>query len=181
MHTILYYSVDRAGNNEEVKDVSFGIDMTGLEISVVFDIDGEKFTFAPVGDNLENVSFSCDLVSCTVADRAGNTTKLEFTFEQKGRKQFLNFNSVSYNGMENAIPDNQFTVKLWEKNDELKDFDQIFLIKKEEKLKIDYKLKRDKSVIVHKLIPGKPTRETISGKRFLQIFTDKGKIEYIIL
>ena len=181
MHTILYYSVDRAGNNETTQDLSFGIDMTGLEISVIFDIDAERFVFSPVGDSLENVSFSCDLVSCTATDRAGNTTKLEFTFEQKGRKQFLNFSSVSYNGIENGVSENQFTVKLWEKNDELKDFDQIFLIKKEEKLKIDYKLKRDESVITHRLIPGKPTRETISGKRFLQIFTDKGKIEYIIL
>ena len=177
LHTLSYYAVDRAGNNEIAKDASFGIDMTSLEISAVFDIDAEKFIFSSVGDG--NVLFFCDPISCTAVDQAGNTTKLNFNIEQKSHKQFLTIVSVSYNGTEDKVPDNQLAVKLLEKNDELKDFDQTFLIKKEEKVTINYKKKKDQSVIVRKPIPGKLIRETISGKRFLQIFTDRGIIKPI--
>jgi len=181
MHTVLYYSVDRAGNNEEVKTLSFGIDMTGIEISVGIDIEAGLFRFLPVSDDLNGVSFSCDLASCTAIDRAGNTTKLEFTLVPEGIQQILNLSSVSYNGTEHSIYGNQLILKLWTEDNTSKDFSQTFLVIDNKQVRLDYNEKQDESVIVYKPIVGKPTRENISGKRFLQIFTDKGKIEYIIL
>ena len=180
MHTVLYYSVDRAGNNEEVKTLSFGIDMTGIEISVGIDIEAGLFRFLPVSDDLNGVSFSCDLASCTAIDRAGNTTKLEFTLVREGIQQILNLSSVSYNGTEHSIYGNQLILKLWPDNNTSKGFSQTFLVGDNKQVRLDYNEKQDESVIIYKPIVGKPTRENISGKRFLQIFTDKGKIEYII-
>ena len=49
-----------------------------------------------------------------------------------------------------------------------------------ERLRINYNKKSDESAIAYKAVNVKPTRETISGKRFLQIYTDKSKMEYII-
>ena len=181
MHTVLYYSVDRAGNNEEVKTLSFGIDMTGIEISVGIDIDAGLFKFSPVSDDLNGVNFLCDLTSCVAIDIAGNTTKLEFTLAQEGIQKILSFSSVSYNGTEHSISGNQLVFKLWPEDNTSKDFSQTFLVGDNKLIRLDYNERQDESVIVYKPIVGKPTRENISGKRFLQISTDKGKMEYIIL
>src|SRR3989338_8068386 len=128
MHTVLYYSVDRAGNNEEVKTLSFGIDMTGIEMSVGIDIDAGLFRFLPVSDDLNGVNFSCDLVSCMAIDRAGNTTKLEFTLVREGIQQILSFSSVSYNGIEHLISGNQLILKLWTEDNTSRDFSQTLLV-----------------------------------------------------
>src|SRR3990167_10664539 len=180
MHVVLYYSVDRAGNNEEVKTLYFGIDMTGIEISVGIDIDAGLFKFLPVSDDLNEVDFSCDLVSCTAIDRAGNTMKLEFNLIREGIQQILNFSSVSYNGTEHSVSGNQLVFKLWPEGNTSKDFSQTFLVGDNKQVRLDYNEKQDESVVIYKPIVGKPIRENISGKRFLQISTDKGKIEYII-
>lgn len=180
LHTILYYSVDKAGNNEEVKTLSFGIDMTSLEFSAVFDIETESFKFSPVSDE-DNINFSCDLTSCLAVDTAGNTTQLEFSLTREGRNQILNFKNINYNGINYNVSGKKLIIKLWEQKDVFRDFDQGFWVNDERELDINYKEKQDQSLIFHKLPDDKPSRETVGGKRFLQILTNKGKIEYIIL
>ena len=138
MHTVLYYSVDKASNNEEVKTLSFGIDMTGIEISVGIDIDAGLFRFLPVSDDLNGVDFTCDLVSCMAIDRAGNTTKLEFTLVREGIQQILNLSSVSYNGIEHSISSNQLILKLWPDNNTSKDFSQTFLVGDNKQIRLYY-------------------------------------------
>lgn len=181
LHTILYYSVDKAGNNEEVKSLSFGIDMTSLEISVIFDTETESFKFSPISDEPENINFSCDSISYTAIDLAGNITRLEFNLTREGRNQILILSAINYNGTNYLISSKKFIVKLWEQKEEFRDFDQGFWVNNERELHIDYKEKQDQSLILHKLTNQKPTRETIGGKRFLQVLTNKGNIEYIIL
>ncbi len=180
-HAVLYYSIDKAGNDEEVKTLSFGIDMTGVEISVGFDLDNKSFKFAPVTNDLDNTSFSCDLASCTAQDQAGNTTQLKFSLILNGPNRKLNFNSIITNSVESPIASTQFMVRFKDKDDILKDFDQVFSISGVERLHIDYNKKSDESVITYKMVNVKPRRETMSGKRFLQTYTNKGKMGYKIL
>ena len=127
-HTILYYSIDKAGNNEEVKTPSFGIDTTGVEISVGFDLDSRSFKFGAVIDSPDNTYFSCNQASCTAQDQAGNTTQLKFSLMQDGSKQRLRFHSVATNGVESLIASTQFIVRFKDKDDAVKDFDQVLSV-----------------------------------------------------
>jgi pimeloyl-ACP methyl ester carboxylesterase len=173
-----FYSVDLAGNNEEINILELKIDKTSPEFSIEFDLENEEFVFL-INDNLDlATTVVCVPTSCLAQDEAGNTTNLEFEDKIKKHSQKLQLISLSYNGKSAlSFPDNSFGVQFKEKKDELKQFTQTINIKKQERAKINYKLKKDQSVVTLKQKDEKRIKEKLEGLQFLQLTTNQGELD----
>lgn len=167
-----YYSVDRAGNNEIVQSLEIKIDKTAPEISAEFNQNVKDFSFE-TQDNIDTApNLICDLLQCVGEDEAGNITLLNF---KKSNSPWisLDFLSVSYNGIFNVLFQNTLRVRYEEIDGTIKTFTQSFMVKKEEKVRIDYDSRKNQSVVS---IFGMP-KQIVSGIKILQVLTDKGKIK----
>lgn len=58
-----------------------------------------------------------------------------------------------------------------------KDFDHVFMIKDDEKLRIDYQKNKDQSVITTKLVGEKKIKETFYGLKILRLDTGGGDLK----
>lgn len=176
--TIQYYSVDRAGNNEKIKTISFVVDATPPEIGVAFDTTSNSFHFFAVDNVDSEPDFVCDISDCTATDDVGNITKIVFKAKDKKNPHKVEFISISYNGSTaTALPENVFSVTFKEKEDELKDFDQVVTIKKQEKARVDYQKKKDQSVVTIKEWKKPKEKEKMSGIKYLELLTNNSALE----
>jgi hypothetical protein len=78
LHTISYYSVDKAGNNEEIKETEVKIDKTSPEFAVQFSVQTKDFTFKTT----EDLPLDCGNGECIAKDQAGNESVLKFNKTQ---------------------------------------------------------------------------------------------------
>ena len=178
MNEVRYFSIDIAGNAEPEKTAQIKIDKTAPEIKVQFSLESGLFLFS--SDDTANTSLNCTDSICTVIDQAGNTTVFSFAKRKDDEDKSIEFSSISYNGVGSVFNKNSFQVEFEKKKGEVKEFNQALSMKDEEKIRIEYRRKDDQSVITDKLPGAKKTKETVSGKRFLRLMTNNGKIGYII-
>ncbi|MBI4053764.1 MAG: alpha/beta fold hydrolase, partial [Candidatus Doudnabacteria bacterium] len=119
---IQYYSVDRAGNNEDIQTTELKIDKTPPEVGAEFGLAVKDFVFS-ASDNISPApALSCSLSQCVVSDEAGNATTLIFYRNNLNGVRGLNFLSINYNGAITTFPQNGLAVMLLEKKGVLKDF-----------------------------------------------------------
>lgn len=76
-----------------------------------------------------------------------------------------------------SFPDNLFTVQFKEKKDELKDFDQTLVIKKQEKARVDYQKKKNQSIVTIKEWKQRKEKEKMDGMKIIQLLTNRGTLE----
>ncbi|OGE75810.1 MAG: hypothetical protein A3C85_03155 [Candidatus Doudnabacteria bacterium RIFCSPHIGHO2_02_FULL_48_21] len=173
-----YYSVDRAGNNEGIKTLEIKIDRTPPEFLVEFDPENGKFIFETT-DNLDNdPSILCTTTSCTGNDQAGNSSKLDFKLRDGKIYHRLDLRSIKYNDYPSTdLYDNAFVVEFREKKDIPRDFDQIAVIKKQERARINYQKRKNQSIVTQKHFREKKIKEAFSGFKFLQLITKQGNLD----
>ena len=173
---ILYYSVDKAGNDEEIKTYLIKIDKTPPEIAIRFNMDSKDFVFSATDNESVDVAISCDNKSCEAKDSAGNATILKFTKSKAVLWYLLNLDSVSYNGVRASLKDNLFWVKYMDKKDFLKDFNQTIVIRNQEMVRIDYKRNKDESKIINLMGIKDKQKYSLPGIYYIEVLTDKGKL-----
>ncbi|TSC75925.1 MAG: Uncharacterized protein G01um101430_95 [Parcubacteria group bacterium Gr01-1014_30] len=175
--TILYYSVDKAGNNENIQSLNVKIDKSSPEISVVYDLNQDKFVFNAT-DNLDpKPTINCTNKQCLGTDEGGNQVAITFDSIDKKAGNKLSLKSIAYNDNPPILPpENSFNVKFREKQEELLDFDQFVEIKKQEKIRVNYQKKKSQSVVVSRLLGEKPVKTTYPGLKLLQLATKQGNI-----
>jgi pimeloyl-ACP methyl ester carboxylesterase len=170
-----YYSVDKAGNNEEIKTLEIRIDSIAPEIISEFSTSTKDFLFTAT-DNLDpNPRIICASTSCTASDSAGNQTVLTFKKDKILTLRTLRLKTLAYNNQSQTLPDNALVVNYWESKGNLLDFNQTFLLKNQELARITYVKKSDQSIITRLTRDG-ITRETVGGMKILQIKTATGSI-----
>ncbi len=87
--TLLYRSIDRAGNLEEAKSAEVKIDLTPPEVEVSFDSQTRSFHFAGIDMSSSSVAVLIATNTAMISDEAGNSTELGFT-------DVLNTNGMGY-------------------------------------------------------------------------------------
>lgn len=177
-HKIQYYSQDNDGNLENVKSVEFDIDKTTPEAKIQFDLDKQELIVSGI-DNSGQTEITSEDISkkhekVTISDNAGNELVIEDRERENGSRVSFSIFSLNYNGTSYSQDKNQFTVKYKaDKNNEVKEFEQIFEIKDQEKIKFDYDPKKNKTMINHD-----KQKTEVDGVKILQLTTENGILKY---
>lgn len=171
-----YFSVDRAGNNEELNVLEVKIDKTPPEMSVKYDLEKMDFVFQGLDTMDANPVLVCDNILCTAIDQAGHKTMLNFSKSAKHKPESIELQSITYNDLKFSFTKNFFDVKVKKSKDVIKDFDQKVVLKKVIKAQVHYQSHKNQSRIVIRPRGEPSDQEFIPGFVFLQIYTDSGKI-----
>lgn len=176
--TIQYYSVDRAGNDEAVQTSQLLIDKTAPEFTIAFDSSSTMYAIGATDNFDSNPVIACTASDCLATDQAGNSAKLVFKTKDSKNQHTIKLISVSYNSSTPGVfPDNILRVTYKEKNDEMKDFDHTWNIKKQERATINYEKKKDRSIVTIKEWKHLRDKEIIPGLKVIQLITRQGLIE----
>lgn len=176
-HTLNFYSIDKAGNKEVVKQVKFFIDKTAPEIQIQFNPNLKDLEFKGF-DNVSTTSAVSVLDSdniVTLEDEAGNVTKLEF--KEKGRRVRLKaeLKSISYNNNTPIQLSNKMSFFWLYQKQDLKLLSQY--IKSKNDFNILSVYLNNKTTLVGKDQNGK-IRKTLPGLSLLKVTTDKGELNW---
>jgi hypothetical protein len=174
-HVVKFYAIDKAGNKELEKSVSFVIDKTAPEAVIQFDPAVLDMKFSGI-DNLSSNPLVLDKDNViTISDQAGNTTEL--TLKNRNRKIIMaaEIASIKYNGVAANISANAMVYSwLTDKNKKLVALSQYVKSNKYNMLGLyDGKNTKfvgvDSSGIILKSIP---------GLKIIKISTKKGNFEW---
>ncbi len=177
VHTLDFYSVDKAGNKEIVKQVKFTIDKTAPEVQIQFNPSLKDLEFKGL-DNISTTSAVSVLDSdnvITLEDEAGNKTKLEF--KEKDRKVRLKaeLKSISYNNNTPIQLSNKMSFFWLYQKQDLKLLSQY--IKSKNDFNILSVFLNNKTTLIGKDQNGK-IRKTLPGLSLLKVTTDKGELNW---
>lgn len=180
-HKIEFFSVDKDGNEEEVKTVEFNIDNTVSEAKIYVDQDKKDLVVKGTEDpsTVTVVNGKNLQKTYTITDQAGNTTKLDVRdFDLKKLDSFKLY-SITYN--QNApipVPSNSYTILYNGKPTRQNVKEQYFKLKGVIKARIVYDRKKDKSTIYTLQGNSLKQKETRNGLVLLQLQTNQGNLDY---
>src|SRR3989338_3312185 len=175
-YSLDYYSIDRAGNNEEPQSLIFTIDKSAPEISVSFNKDTKDFVFTSV-DNIDSqIILNCTSTQCQGSDKAGNTILLRFRKSNLLDIYNLILINIAYSGVTITFPANTFPVQLGlNSNNTIKKFTQALFVKKQQIETVSYDPTKNTSIIVKFLKSGITTTK-VPGIYYLQFKTSQGTL-----
>lgn len=181
---IYYYSTDKAGNKESVKEFVVKIDKTSPEVEIMYDIPAldirikGKDNISAIVSSLATFANSAGEVS--VEDQAGNTIKVIVKDKEKGKNARLSVVSLQYNGGEVITVDqNTFSVKydyFDVTTNTVKKFDQDWKVNDVSKLTLSYSQDNDTTTIKNRLADGSVTTMQVPNKKFLKVISEKGNL-----
>jgi len=180
-HKIEYYSIDRAGNNENIQTLEIQIDKTVPEFNLQFDIIAKGFEILAT-DNMDTEPAKvCTATKCTATDQAGNISvlnyqKLSLPFNVKN----LILKNISYNGEIKVFDSNLFVVSYTLNKNNIANLTQTELIKNRQIMSAVYNYKKNQSIITDLTKGTKPQITTVQGLKFLQVSTNMGILKTII-
>lgn len=181
LSALKYFSIDKAGNDEEIKTLEVKIDKTPPEISTWLDTQTKAFTFG-VKDNLDqNPTILCVQVQCAARDQAGNTAKLNFDKYKLLSIYTLILKSISYNdNLAQKLTENALLANFEDKNGVIKTFNQDFYLKKQEFSRIEYNPLKNESTIYTLKNGGGFSKQIVLGKKSLQVATSIGNLTSVV-
>ncbi|MCX6718454.1 MAG: hypothetical protein NTY81_02525 [Candidatus Staskawiczbacteria bacterium] len=172
-HSIIFFSTDKAGNNEQEKTITFTIDKTAPEAVIQFDPGIKDLKFYPA-ESSDSISDKDDVIILT--DHAGNTTEIDL--KSKNRKILMSaeIKAIKYNGVSVDISKNQMAfLWLYDKNKNLKMLSQYAKSKKEYNVLAVYDGKN--TSLIGKDSSGKILK-SLSGLKIIKITTNKGDLSW---
>ena len=108
-HTLTFFSIDKAGNNEMEQSATFTIDKTAPEVSIKFNVDKKDLSFS----GTDNISTPADVTvvdaddTITLTDQAGNATIMKLKNSNRKKNMSAEIKSLSYNGKNADISKNK--------------------------------------------------------------------------
>lgn len=178
-HLVKIYSIDKAGNSEQLQELKFTIDKTAPEAVFSFNVRGKDIvvTAQDALDSSPAIVDNGDIVHIT--DKAGNVTVVSLSEKDRRKKLKAELVSLSYNGVPQDISKNKFSY-IWDydKNANLKKLDQQAKSKKDFNVSADYNGSTTK--VEGKDDAGK-IKQTYPALKLLQIKTNKGDLDWSLL
>lgn len=178
INKIYFYSIDRAGNNEQTQTIEIKIDKTPPEAEIRFNPENKELEIAGIDNLSQTVKIEDKGNLVILTDEAENTTELEFKeFARKARMR-AELLKIYYNGVSAKVNPNRFLFHwLYDKKGKLQSLNQSVLSKNEYIVSLKYTAHKNQTIII-KYENRKPATETKSGLVILSIQTKSGKIEY---
>lgn len=179
-YEIEYYAVDRVGNSESLKTLSFTIDKTPPEYEVHFDILTNDFVFNALDAFGLGPRPACSSRECLVQDLAGNTAQIVFVKKGDKNKKVLSLLSLGYNQRLQDLPENGFHTEIKINNGELKEWEQSFSFDKHELLQVEYNRKKDETQIISRFGKDDKIKTRERGLQTIHLTTNSGTIQPVI-
>jgi hypothetical protein len=177
-HTLIFFSTDKAGNNEQEQMVEFTIDKTAPEAVIEFDpeLKDLKFTGKDNISEASDISILDEDNLITLKDQAGNTTEIKLKDKNRRILMRAEIKSIKYNGILADKNKNQMAFFwLYDKNKNLKILSQYVKSKNDYNILAVFNgknttfLGRDSSGKIFK---------TEKGLKIIKITTDKGNLSW---
>ncbi|PJE58359.1 MAG: hypothetical protein COU81_01175 [Candidatus Portnoybacteria bacterium CG10_big_fil_rev_8_21_14_0_10_36_7] len=179
-YEIFYYSVDKDGNIEDVKESKFSIvNPIELEAEITFDFENSRFL---INAKDQTVPISTEIIKInkkefdqTTLSTSSDKLKLVTKTDIKKNNYDLAIKSLQYNN-DTPVEMNKNTFKIIIEANKLT---QILNISKQVKVRLIYNKRKDKTTIV--IIENSiRQKEEINGFKKLSFFTSTGAINYRI-
>lgn len=179
-YKIEFYSTDNDDNVEELKSVEFIIDKALPEVEIYYDTNTYDLVIEGTDDSGETATTKKALgllqYEYSIADKAGNATKLNTQHTSLGKHEILQIRSIQYNDDNPIILDRTLlAVNLIGRDLESSIlFNQYFQILNTKKLDLLYRPRQDKTIITEVINKNQRIVETIDGVKILRLETDDG-------
>jgi pimeloyl-ACP methyl ester carboxylesterase len=179
--TILYHSIDRAGNSENINIFDLKIDKTSPEAEIFFDTVLRTLKIMGV-DNLSDTQVSQSGKVLTVSDEAGHTLKLTFEkFKQHRKELKADLETLQYDDNPPIkLPETELRYK-WSLNKDqtIKELEQNITVAGEFKISAKYSGQKDVTkLMIKKSGDKKPTVQTASGLVIVKLTTELGELDF---
>lgn len=172
--TIEYYSLDKAGNQEDTQSKTFYIDKTPPEINMDFDINKKDLKLT----STENGPVEITGQIIKTKDESSNTTEIKINKSLKSSSLTGSIQSIAYNSIDTTPTTNYFKYE-WEQ-------DKTSKLKK-----LEQKIQNKNNFEIHSEFDGKNTiiegkdskgefHSSFAGLKLLRITTNKGLLNWTI-
>ncbi len=177
-----YFSIDRAGNMEESKEITIKIDKTAPELIMQFDPQTKKLVGSgeDIHSGIENVNQT--QTDLTVTDKAGNTSQFSFTSKTatvlKITTQTMTITELKYNDITTTIPKSSIAVA-WTagSTNEIKYLLQTYLISKQEGIIALYNAEKSKTTSIEKTVGSNVTKTTAPDMSIIKLKCINGSVK----
>lgn len=183
--TIYYRSFDLVQNQEQTKQTEIKIDKTAPESNIFVDPDIDDLIVKGLDDNhttvqrLDNTETNNENDAIyIITDESGHTLKIDVRERDKVEKDKFRIYSLQYDSQPVSILENNyFNIFFQDKKEKLNIKEQIFYLKDEIKIKIQYDVKKDQSVIIERENKEEKIKEVRDGLIILKLNTNHGQLE----
>jgi len=153
-------------------------DLLPPEIVIFYNEDKDMLDFQAI-DNLDPTPvITCSQYSCLASDNAGNDTLVQFDRFSSLNENKVSLARISYNqGDYIPFPNNLLNVQFVDPQQHLQAFGQLFIIKSDELVKVNYKKIDDLSEVIRKATGEKIIKEISRGIKHLEIETMGGELK----
>ncbi len=177
--TVLYYSVDKAGNSEATNTLLFKIDKTAPEASISISTSTQDILVVGV-ENLGTTTVLKDSIGNVIlTDQAGHTTKLFFTKTYSGKQlTYAKLTGVQYDSQPKmTIPSSSF-LYIWDNKIPMTLLSQTIAVDGTYLIQATYEKIKNKTTIIvlKKSLPIQT--QVFAGLKVVKLTTNKGAVGY---
>lgn len=177
LHTLTFFSTDKAGNNESEQSITFTIDKKSPEPKISIDTTTKDLK---IESNEIDIIISETSNTYTLTDKAGNTTKL--FFQKKFLSKLLIYAklvSIQYNNDDKITLPNSSFVYVWNvRNDPPILLSQTILVDKTYIIKAVYDVKKNQTTVYLKKKDTTIQKQIFTGLYTPKLTIDEGVVGY---
>ncbi len=179
---VRYHSIDRAGNEEEPKEITVKIDTIPPELIVQFNPKTKQLVSAGEDRGSGVASTIQTDKAITVEDKAGNGIQFDVAlkkadFKNKTGMQMMIITGLKYNQQPVSAPKVTLSVE-WnaDKDNAIHRLIQTYEVKGQERLSARYNENKDKTTIIEKEKGSDKERSVVQGLSIITLKSEKGKL-----
>ncbi len=186
-YAIQYYSVDKDGNTEDIKNIEFSIiEVKNPEFEIFFNFDTNEFELIPVPSNLTITSEVVkkkkkDLTLYTVSS-GSKSTSITTNTKVNSNKHILKILSLGYENSIIPIEKEKLSIEFINNSNEKKGnkIKQIFNVSDTMRIVLLYSEKNNSTKITIRENDSEKQIETVEGFKRILLNTNEGNIDYKI-
>lgn len=178
VHTMRYFSIDKAGNYESIKERVIKIDTKAPEARIFFDTNTKKLSVMGI-DEVSKVSVQPIIGGYTLKDESGHELKIEIKQEtQLGQISAVSIKKLVYDGQTIQVPQNKVIYAYINDKQGIKLLNQDFILQNSTFVATLFTRQMNKTRILTKDYKQTPGITELPGLVPLSVVTKIGKLGY---